>query len=401
MTDTLKLTEAVRGGIRAVNFFNGRLLSGEDLRQEQAAERASRGLLGRAIGAGVAEGLAASAAGVPADLAVTVSPGVAITSQGQALSLGAEKRISLVERPEQNGSGGASGFLACGDRSGGLYVAGEEFHVLVVAPGDYSEGRALVSGTGAAPAGCASHSVVETVVFRLLPLHLSLNRSPSDAGRTRNLAAYALFGQERQRAFLRNPFGALPNPAAAPVGLTPCDVPLALLRIVNGELVYVDPWAVRRAPAPSGGYGPWAALFGPAHDRLAEAVLLQFQLHLAETKPSEVATLKGRERFRFLPPVGVLPAGYTQFFGGLAATKPLPIAPAHVPLLIELARSAPPIDLDSGEAIWRFQVSTGVPNDPGYELFASGFAIDLLGRANLARLNAAEVADSDAQLRER
>ena len=45
------------GGIRSVNFFNGRLLTGEDLSREQDANELARLRLGRAVGSGVAYGL--------------------------------------------------------------------------------------------------------------------------------------------------------------------------------------------------------------------------------------------------------------------------------------------------------------------------------------------------------
>jgi hypothetical protein len=45
------------GGIRSVDFFNGRLLSGKDLACEQAARREADVRLGLALGDGVAFGL--------------------------------------------------------------------------------------------------------------------------------------------------------------------------------------------------------------------------------------------------------------------------------------------------------------------------------------------------------
>ncbi|MCX7792198.1 MAG: hypothetical protein N2378_16305 [Chloroflexaceae bacterium] len=389
----LKLTEAIRGdGLRMVNFFNGRLLSGEDLRQEQSADRAARELLGRAIGPGVATGLLAAPGGTPGALEISVTDGVAINGQGQTLALGSAQTVSLVGRPADAGTSGPNGFQRCASVSTGLYVAGEEFHLLALAPAGYGEGRAPVSGT-AASAACATHSIVETVQFRLLPLRLNLARGPADSGRTRNLAAYALFGLAQHQAFLANPFG--PAGAAPPVphGLTSCDVPLALVQIVNDRLGFVDPWAVRRAPATDAGYGAWAALTGPAHARRAEAMLLQFQQHLA----SEATSLQARHRFRYLPPVGLVPASYTNFFQNLPTAGPFPIAPAHVPAVVQAALGALPIDLDSGEAIWLLPVTTGAAPAP-YTLFASGYALDILARANQSRLNAAVYAAGPASL---
>jgi len=54
MTNTQVRTPILEGGIQSINFFNGRLLSGEDLSQEQLANLQARHLLGKAIGDGVA-----------------------------------------------------------------------------------------------------------------------------------------------------------------------------------------------------------------------------------------------------------------------------------------------------------------------------------------------------------
>ena len=46
------LTPIVNNRTRSVNFFNGRLLTGEDLTAEQQANRVAHSLLGQAAGAG-------------------------------------------------------------------------------------------------------------------------------------------------------------------------------------------------------------------------------------------------------------------------------------------------------------------------------------------------------------
>ncbi len=48
------------GGIRSINFFNGRLLSARDLTREQSANREADRRLGQAIGEGIAYGLEVS-----------------------------------------------------------------------------------------------------------------------------------------------------------------------------------------------------------------------------------------------------------------------------------------------------------------------------------------------------
>ena len=79
---TRQLSEVITsGGIRSINFFNGRLLTAEDMTQEQGTRRDADALLGRSLGAGIASGLevseAASSGAVPL---VTVQAGLAINA---------------------------------------------------------------------------------------------------------------------------------------------------------------------------------------------------------------------------------------------------------------------------------------------------------------------------------
>src|SRR5580700_2731797 len=85
--------------IRSVNFFNGRLLTGEDLTAEQQSNRAARNLLGRAIGSGVVHGLGVTESvkfsNVQAPV-LTVSKGLAINHRGAPLLLTDDTDIALV-----------------------------------------------------------------------------------------------------------------------------------------------------------------------------------------------------------------------------------------------------------------------------------------------------------------
>src|SRR4051812_11592544 len=98
---TRQLSEAISsGGIRSINFFNGRLLTAEDMTQEQKTRRDADARLGKALGSGVAFGLEVtqSAASATAPL-ITVQAGLAINPRGQALSLAETTDISLVRPP--------------------------------------------------------------------------------------------------------------------------------------------------------------------------------------------------------------------------------------------------------------------------------------------------------------
>ena len=88
------------GGIRSINFFNGRLLSARDLTREQSANREADRRLGQAIGEGIAYGLevSKSTASTQQSPVVTVEAGLAINRLGQTLMLSAKTEVALVRQ---------------------------------------------------------------------------------------------------------------------------------------------------------------------------------------------------------------------------------------------------------------------------------------------------------------
>lgn len=99
---TLELLEPMlRGGIRNTHFFNGRLLTAEDLRAEQQANRQQHRQLGLAIGAGVVEGFDVGLApsGNAAKPVLHISSGLALTRKGAALALARTLTWAWCARP--------------------------------------------------------------------------------------------------------------------------------------------------------------------------------------------------------------------------------------------------------------------------------------------------------------
>src|SRR5207244_8468918 len=91
--------------LRAVHFFNGRLLSGQDMTDEQNAHRVVHELLGGAIGDGVVRGLEVAQAdfGSTADAPIlTVSGGVAINPAGETLVLPRDTDVRLARPAGQS-----------------------------------------------------------------------------------------------------------------------------------------------------------------------------------------------------------------------------------------------------------------------------------------------------------
>ena len=109
------LTAIVNDRTRSVNFFNGRLLTGEDLTAEQQANRVAHGLLGQAIGSGVAYGLEVSKSAALNQVAtpvLSIKRGLALNSNGGTLLLDNDTDLSLV-RPATTANGGSSVFSEC------------------------------------------------------------------------------------------------------------------------------------------------------------------------------------------------------------------------------------------------------------------------------------------------
>src|SRR5437667_2548459 len=97
------LDPVLDAGVRTTNYFNGRLLTAQDLQADQEAGRLQRRLLGQAIGDGVVRGLyvrlIASGAANTAP-AVAIAAGLGINRSGQALSLAVDVEVSLVRQSQ-------------------------------------------------------------------------------------------------------------------------------------------------------------------------------------------------------------------------------------------------------------------------------------------------------------
>jgi hypothetical protein len=331
------LQPVFEGGIRSVNFFNGRVLSGEDLSDEQEAQRRARRLLGRAVGEGVAFGLGVSEAAESSTTqfpVITIEPGLAVNRSGQTLRLGERTQVGLVRRDdsptfEQLGVT----FRDCSPLRPQLYVAAESVYLLTVAPAEGREGRAPTSGAGNVPAAFNTRYLVEGVQFRLIEAVNASNLG--DINTLRNRVAYLCYGADSARGVAVNPFG----PSLDSYGLldslrgdilTDCEVPLALIYWSNVRGIgFIDTWSVRRRLTRTAHSEAWNSLVGDRRTSESEAMVLQFQDQIADMlKNTSVPlnTVAAGQFFHRLPPAGLLPLARgrfnginpTTFFGGHA-----------------------------------------------------------------------------------
>jgi hypothetical protein len=370
------ILEPILEGIRSTCFFNGRLLSGEDLAREQVASRDARRGLGRAIGEGVAYGLqVVETRNVSSidDPVVTVKAGAAINRRGEVLSLPSDTELSLL------GGGTAtpavpSAFKECEPPTPSGFVVGEGAYLLVIGPTERREGRAPVSGLGNETASCNASYTIEGVRFRMV----AIPRTPGDLldpDRFRNRLAHRCFGTDTAARFAGDPFG----PTVTQYGaidqlraggtLTDCDVPLAamLWTRARGGIEFIDMWAVRRRLSGRSVAPPWDLVVGDRRASEAEAMFLQFQDQVEDIAANDPnpAAIDARSRFLFLPPAGLLPIKTTtrlrgfdpqKFFGTTAWSHAATVAGNQIrPLCLEaLAHEA--IDLSSPERIQVYKV---------------------------------------------
>lgn len=401
---TLELLDPMlRGGIRNTHFFNGRLLTAEDLRAEQQANRAQHHQLGRAIGAGVVEGFDVRLVSNAARPVVRVSQGLAITRKGAVLALAEDVDVGLVRTPKTPSLGSDTGlFDVCRPEATTPSAAiAEGVYLLVVAPASGFAERAPVvgfHGNGVA-SDCDHRFAVEGVSFRLVGVDLAQidfvsaatrtalvallgQTAPASRIRLRNWLAHLCFGAEETAAFaadpLRLPAGQSPFTGYGLVDwlrgrgdLSQCDVPLALLLWTTAGVQFVDLWSVRRKPTPPALSAAWPLTTGSRRPGEGEAAALQFQAQVADIIASNalgaaLSQARALDLFRYLPAAGLVPlvssrfAGFRlpDFFTGMATPTPMHITGDEMMALLRMAHLYPPIDLgrQQQELVWVYLV---------------------------------------------
>ena len=312
-----QLSEVITsGGIRSINFFNGRLLTAEDMTAEQGTRRDADALLGKAIGPGIAFGLeVAQSSASPTSPVVTVQPGLAINARGQALSLNDAAEVSLVRPPADFSPAAGTVFQDCQPPQPGAYLVDEGVYLLVMSPASATEGRAPINGLGGCNSGCNAKYKIEGVQFRLVPLEPQA--ALSQKALLRNRVAYECYGHPGDlNQMVVDPFGGswtrnglLDIMLRNQIGIGPCDVPLAVLFWTLPGIQFIDMWSVRRRLTEADSARGWPLLFGSRRKSEAHAMIQQFQEQVEDAITSEpdLSKVKASDRFAWLPPAGILP----------------------------------------------------------------------------------------------
>jgi hypothetical protein len=382
------------GGIRSINFFNGRLLSARDLTREQSANREADRRLGQAVGEGIAYGLevSKSIASTQQSPVVTVEAGLAINRTGQTLMLSAKTEVALV-RQATPGPGNTDPFSECAPLQSGTYVAGAGVYLLTIAPAQGTEGRAATHSLESASVSCNTDTTVNAVQFRLIQLDQQISAAEMlDQSKLRNLIAYKCFGVDSTSKFPVDPFttnlekyGLLDD--LRPTWLTECEVPLSILywTLVDG-IKFIDLWSVRRRLARRVTDKTWSFLTSERTTREGEAMYLQFQSQLKDLgsglSPSQV---KAKDHFKYLPAAGLLPVGggngfdYETFFNEITIRQPIFIEGAQLRPLFQESFEYPPVETSSGVVYYLYIVRenaqsslAGALSTQTYMVFASG-----------------------------
>lgn len=376
------LQPILTAGIRTTHFFNGRVLTAEDLRREQEASRARDALLGTAVGDGVVSGLevtiasdpsgAPALAGDPASTLVQVTRGFALARTGDPIHLAADTTVRLVPAAEA-ARADAGLFAQCGLPSATLTNPGLYVLAIQAASGfDGSAPQVSMQGNGLATR-CVKGMAVAGASLRLAPLLLDeagtgtaaasvaqlaaqvearLAQLSSATGtsraalevqldrelsRLRNMAAHLCLGSAHSVSVAASPFadergdaptlqhGAVDAMRQAKL-LSDGEVPIALLGWTRRGVEFVDWWAVRRPVLPAAVTRAWAPFASPRRAVEGMAAMWQFQQHIddllqSSRSGSTLAAMVARDWFRWLPPAGFVPirgSGVTRAFEAAA-----------------------------------------------------------------------------------
>jgi hypothetical protein len=351
------LQPLLAGGIQRNHFFNGRLLSAEDLRAEQDASRAQARGLARALGAGVAQGLEVAIASRSPRPSLRITAGIGFNALGDPVRLGEPCELRLVP-PATTATIAGGLFAACEQPLTQPSLLSASIWVLAARPVSGLEGRAPMADQQAIAVGrghCGARWTTEGLAFRLVPVDLeqphTLIPRALDATGARQAALRATLAAlmdatapeatEQLRSLLAHValgLDMLP-PGARAWGvadalrdkglMSDCDLPLALVVLGSGGLRIVDGWAVRRPCAGPGAMTELTALGAAGRRRQeGEAAWQQFQAQLAGLAP--VSGAAATRWLHALPAAGWLPPAWNwrSFLGPHAPPQETPVDPA-------------------------------------------------------------------------
>lgn len=404
-------------GVRNPYFFEGRLLSGQDLREQLDARTQHDRYLGRALGSGIVHGLGVSIdngrdGGDGQPPVVRVRKGLAINRLGDVIGLPQSDIQLALSRSLEEPRFEAVDFRNCAGIPRDRYVPnGIAVYLLLMTPAAQFRERVPKSGLGdeGIARGCGSRYIQEGVEFRLLELPLSslgsVASSLVEALQSGLLdgADYARKSDLQRLSLLKNQLAAICTGArqvladshtrdlvGAPRPVLPgavideliergdlCaeDVPLSLFYWSPEGLAFVDNWAVRRLADPG---------FCAGRLRLA-----QFTDHLSWLN-DRLGTSPARRLdryFRFVPPAALIPArigrdehGFrlVDFLSGYYRGVTDRVNTGQINRMLDDSLGYPTLDLQEPAYLGVLTASDTSDLDVGEQRYALYFARDLL-----------------------
>ncbi len=398
----------VENGLERIPFFNGRVLTAEDLKTEQEANATERHRLGRALGSGVLEGLFVRLGDTPNT--VTVEAGQALAPSGRVLELPREVTLSVVSELDSSLSAGTEGtFEACSTQDT-VVTSGAGVYLLVAEPAAEPRGRVPRTGLqGDGAAGecgakfrkmgarlCLVH--VDTEAGDLVPRSLRQpirtkrgtiegtlvegeEPDPADVSKLRNLLAHVCLGTPEALAEPASLYDTLrdvaqgrdPGSSGALERLRRSDhlshdaVPLGLLYWAGERIRFIDNWSVRRRVHRMDSQR--TVPFTHWHRARGEAAFFQFQDQLAglvEQEASEgFVDIRMTDCFRFLPSVCMIPRVNSNgvpgivpefFLGQYPARNHVDAEGRRLPQVMEQSLLTPPVDLVQRTALRTYHI---------------------------------------------
>ncbi len=363
---TLALQQPIRdGGIRTINFFNGRMLTGKDMGREQQARREAVSRLGQAVGHGVVSGLTVElGAGADRHPIARISQGLAVNRNGQTLALAKNVEIALTEAAHPDGAAVGCLFGDCAPAATEKTVInlGQQLYMLTIAPAFASEGRAVMNSSGDSQARCNTDATVEAVQFRLIEVNADHWNGAdfSNPQLARNRIAYGFFG-DRVRGEWAGNLKHAPLSFVAGAGLAGAEeVPLALVAFGDGFApLFIDMWSVRRSISQRDAADAVIALSGSERPVVGEAMFRQFHDQWGAIQMADRKAIPAT--FKWLPPAGVMldinDADIARLFAGMTVSGPHHIDQSAIEPLIRESFTAPAIDTSSDHAVWLYRIA--------------------------------------------
>jgi hypothetical protein len=311
-------------------YFDGRFLSAADLKREQDYFLARQADLARASTAGVIHGLEVS--GID-NTKLQIQPGNGVTPAGAVVILTDVLTVDLADVAGMQQLDAAFGLDGIPNqpprRRSGLFV-------LALRPVEYTANPIAAYPTSITERRTVEDGeIIEAVAVTLVPY-------PDDQAELSPLLQRA---HAARRIFVDGASAGTPAEA----------LPLAMLQLDRGFLVWIDPFLVRReVGAEHGG----VSLFGPTPRAVREAYVQQYLRHLedvVEDRGAPTARFAAAEIFRALPPAGKLPVEaiartavlqYTQLFFPPQVRVLMTLIPEdEIAAQVEESLLLPPIDL--------------------------------------------------------